>query len=208
MRGNYWRRSVWRVKITKLVLAFVALSPVLAITLGMSFGYASTGAEAEGARDWTNFTWRAFNFVVLAGLFYWLLAEKIKIFFHGRQEEVKTVLADLSISREQAEKKYAEYSAKLEEATEEIQSMAETIRSQGLNEQERIIAAAQKMAEKMMEDAHKRMEQEMKMARQELRAEAAHLSLEMARHILQKNITATDHAAMVEDYIDKVVSKH
>jgi len=60
----------------------------------------------------------------------------------------------------------------------------------------------------MTEDAHKRMEQEMKIARQELRAEAAQLSLEMARHILQQNITVADHAAMVEDYIDKVVSKH
>jgi len=208
MRGNYWRWLVWRVKISKLVLAFVALSPALVITLGMSFGYASTGEEAEGTRDWTNFAWRAFNFVVLTGLVYWLMAEKIKIFFHGRQEEVKTVLADLSISREHAEKKYAEYSAKLEEATEEIQSMAETIRRQGLNERERIIAAAQKMAGKMTEDAHKRMEQEMKIARQELRAEAAQLSLEMARQILQQNITVADHAVMVEDYIDKVVSKH
>lgn len=192
----------------KVGFGLLVLCPVLIIGLGINVAYASTGGETEGGKNWLDFAWRAFNFVVLAGIFYWLLAAKIKAFFLGRQEEVKTVLAELAKAKEEAEKKFAEYSAKLEQATEEIQSLSEMIRRQGLAEKERIIAAAQKTAEKMKEDGRKRMEQEIKMARQELQAEAVHLSLQMAQRLLQKNITETDHAAMVEDYIDKVVSKH
>jgi len=86
--------------------------------------------------------------------------------------------------------------------------MAEMIRQQGLAEKERILADAERAAGKMKEDARKRMDHEMKMARQDLRNEAVSLSVQMAREILKQQITKTDHAVMVGDYIDKVVSKH
>lgn len=208
MRGNLLGKQAWFLKMRKVASCFFILCPVLIAVLGIHVGYASTGGETAAGKNWHNFAWRAFNFVVLAGIFYWLLAAKVKAFFLGRQTEVKTALADLALAKEQAEKRFAEYNAKLEEATEEIQAMAEMIRRQGLAEKERIILAAQKSAEKMQEDARKRMAQEIKTARHELRAEAVRLSMQTAQHILQQNITATDHAAMVGDYIDKVVSEH
>jgi F-type H+-transporting ATPase subunit b len=86
--------------------------------------------------------------------------------------------------------------------------MSEMLDAQGLAEKERIIGDALKAAAKMKEDAQKRMDQEAKKARLELRAEAVRLSVEIAEEILKKQITAADHAGMVEDYIDKVVTKH
>jgi len=111
-------------------------------------------------------------------------------------------------AREDAEKKFREYDAKLDKAAEEIKAMADMLEAQGLAEKERIIGDARKAAEKMKEDAPKRMEREMKKARDQLRAEAVRLSVEMAEEILKKQITPADHAGMVGDYIDKVVTKH
>jgi F-type H+-transporting ATPase subunit b len=74
----------------------------------------------------------------------------------------------------------------LDKATEEIEAMAHLIRRQGLAEKERIIADAEKAAEKMKDDARKRMDHEMKMARQDLRDEAVRLSVEMAQEILKQ----------------------
>ena len=181
--------------------------------IGISLGatvilHASTGGHAEEGPNWVGFGWRAFNFLVLAGLLYWLMADKVKDFFRGRQEDVKTTLQGLTVAKEEAEKKFAEYNARLDKATEEIQAMAEMIRQQGLAEKERILADAERAAGKMKEDARKRMDHEMKMARQDLRNEAVSLSVQMAREILKQQITKTDHAVMVGDYIDKVVSKH
>jgi F-type H+-transporting ATPase subunit b len=184
---------------------------VLTLTVFLFFNtaYASGGGgEAEGGRNWSNFFWRAFNFAVLAGLLYWLLVRKVNDFFGGRRQDIKIALAEAVAAREEAEEKFQEYDAKLDRAREEIKAMAEMLDAQGLAEKERIIGDARKAAVKMKEDAQKRMEQEMEKARYQLRAEAVRLSVEMAEEILKKQITAADHAGMVENYIDKVVTKH
>jgi F0F1-type ATP synthase membrane subunit b/b' len=48
------------------------------------------------------------------------------------------------------------------------------------------------------------MEQELKNASQQLRSETVRLTTQMAEELLKKHIQATDHQAMVEDYIDEV----
>lgn len=182
---------------------------VFAVFLFFDVVYASEGGgEHEGGKNWADFFWRAFNFCVLAGFLYWLLAKKVKDFFVGRRDDIETALAEAVTAREEAKKKFQEYDAKLDKAREEIKAMSEMLDAQGLAEKERIIGDALKAAAKMKEDAQKRMDQEAKKARLELRAEAVRLSVEIAEEILKKQITAADHAGMVEDYIDKVVTKH
>jgi len=190
-------------------LPIITFLLTIGLTLGVTLLHASTGGgNPEEGKNWIGFGWRAFNFFVLAGLLYWLMAAKVKTFFASRQDDVKTTLQGLECAKEEAGKKFAEYSARLDKATEEIQAMADLIRRQGLAEKERIIADAERAAEKMKDDAQKRMDHEMKMARNNLRNEAVYLSVQMAQELLKQHITATDHAAMVGDYIDKVVSKH
>jgi F-type H+-transporting ATPase subunit b len=190
---------------------FHCLLILLACSLcGLASVYASGGGEAGGSEgpNWINFFWRAVNFLVLAGIIYWLLANKTRQFFSGRQKGIKTALSDAAAAREAAEKKFQEYSVKLDKATGEIDQISEMIRSQGLAEKERIIAEAKKAAEKMKEDTQVRIEQEFKKASQELRRETVRLSTEMAEEILKNHIKAEDHHSMVEDYIAKVVSKN
>ena len=187
----------------------ITLIMTVAFALCFTLSYASAGGgEAEGGKNWSDFGWRAFDFAVLAGLLYWLLAGKVKEFFSERRKSVKTSLEKVEAAKEEAKRKFAEYDAKLDKAAEEIKDMAETIRLQGLRERERIIADALRTAEKMKEDVRKRMEQEMKKARNDLRTEAARLSIDLAQEILRKEITPTDHAGMVRDYIEKAVSRH
>ena len=197
-------RSLKNISYTKTLLFILPISFLLGITLL----HASAGGHAEEGRNWIGFGWRAFNFVVLAGLLYWLMADKVREFFSSRQRDVNTTLQGLTVAKEEAEKKFAEYSARLDKATEEIEGTVDLIRRQGVAEKERIIADAEKAAAKMKDDARKRMDQEMKMARHDLRNEAVRLSVQMAQDTLKQHITATDHAVMVGDYIDKVVSKH
>lgn len=191
------------------IIGTITFSLTVAFFLCCALANASSGGgEADGGRNWIGFFWRAFNFVVLAGFLYWFLAAKVKDFFVGRQKALKAALEEAAASKEAALRKFAEYDAKLDKAAEEIKSVAEVIRAQGLAEKEKIIAAAVRAAEKMKDDARKRVEQEMKKARNDLRAEVVRLSIQMAQEILKKQITATDHAAMVEEYIDKVVNRN
>jgi F-type H+-transporting ATPase subunit b len=175
-----------------------------------TMAYASGGGETGGQEgpNWSNFFWRSINFLVLGGVLYWLLAKKVKAFFTGRRDGIRTALAEAEIAREAAANKFREYSAKLDKATEEIEQIGEMIRSQGLSEKERIIAEARKAAEKIKEDTQTRIEQELAKASQQLRSEAVRLSTQMAEELLRKHIQAADHEAMVKDYIAKVVSKN
>jgi F-type H+-transporting ATPase subunit b len=170
--------------------------------------YASAGGEESKGHNWVDFAWRALNFFVLAGFLYWLLAKKIKEFFAGRRDDIKIALEQAMAAKEEAEKKYKEYTAKLEKATEEIAGISEMIKAQGLAEKERILEDAKKAAVKMKEDTQARVEQELKKAGNLLRTEAVKLSVEMAEELLKRNITPADHDIMVKDYLDKVVSKH
>jgi F-type H+-transporting ATPase subunit b len=183
---------------------------------GLLFGlFALTAAYASGGGEgghegpsWFDFTWRAVNFLILAGVLYWLLAKKVKAFFAGRREGIRTALAQAETDRKEAEKKFREYDAKLDKATGEINEITRMIQTQGLAEKERIIADARKTAEKMKEDTQARMEQEFNKASRELRIEAVRLSTQMAAELLRKNIQADDHEALVKDYIEKVVNKN
>ena len=170
--------------------------------------YASAGGGESKGHNWVDFAWRALNFLVLAGFLYWLLAKKIKEFFAGRRDDIKIALEQAMAAKEEAEKKYKEYTAKLEKATEEIAGISEMIKAQGLAEKERILEDAKKAAVKMKEDTQARVEQELKKAGNLLRTEAVKLSVEMAEELLKRNITPADHDIMVKDYLDKVVSKH
>jgi F-type H+-transporting ATPase subunit b len=188
----------------------LCLIPLIACIFRMTAAYASGGGTtgAEEGPNWVNFFWRSINFLVLAGILYWFLAKKVKGFFTGRREGIRTALAEAVIAREAAEKKFQEYSAKLDKATGEIEAISEMIKSQGLSEKARIIEDARKVAEKMKEDTQLRMEQEFNEAAQRLRIETVRLSTQMAEELLQRHIRAADHEAMVNDSIEKVVSKH
>lgn len=189
----------------RVILCLVTL---IACSFRLAAAYASGGAAgAEEGPNWANFFWRSLNFLVLAGVLYWFLAKKAKEFFTGRREGIRTALAEAEAARQAAEKKFQEYSAKLDRTTKEIEQIGEMIKSQGLSEKGRIVQDARKAAEKMKEDTRLRMEQEFHEASQRLRVEAVRLSAQMAEELLRKHIRAADHEAMVNDSIEKVVSK-
>ncbi len=185
------------------------LAACAGVLIWLAAAHAAGGTEAGGhaGPNWGNFFWRSLNFLVLAGLCYWLMAKKVREFFTGRREGIRTALADAAASRETAQKQFAEYSAKLDKATVEIDQIGEMIKSQGTAEKARIVAEARKAAEKMKDDTRARMEQEFTAAVRQLRGEAARLSTEMAEALLRKQIRPEDHEAMVNAYIEKVVNR-
>jgi F-type H+-transporting ATPase subunit b len=197
------RRSRFRSNIIR----FVSVAFFLSCSLFVSVSAWASGGE-DGAAMGKDFAWRIFNFSIFAGILYWLLAGKIKVFFSGRRQEIKKALEEAEQVKREAEQKFKEYEEKLSKATAEISGIVEMIKSQGVAERDRILADARIAAEKMKEDTKARMDQELNQARRELREEAVSLSVQMAEEILKKTITPVDHENMVKDYLSKVVIKH
>jgi F-type H+-transporting ATPase subunit b len=191
------------------------------VVLLVAVGIAFASAEAEGGHETVKFLHffnvdqkvkdlilKSIDFFALIGLLWWLAAAKIKEFFSGRRAEIKESLEKSVERKAEAEKKYREYSEKIDKASTEIDGIIEMIKAQGITEKQKIIEDAERTAKKMKEDAHARIEQEMKKATDQLKAQSVALSVKMAEEILKKSITNDDHKTMVKEYIDKVVIKH
>lgn len=183
-----------------LALFFVIISAAIA--------YASGEGEAHGGEKIINFGWRLLNFVVLVVVFYKLSAKAVKKFFAGDREHIKVSLEEAEQAKEEARKKLDECTVRLDKAAAEIDEMADMIKAQGSAEKEKIIEDAKRAAEKMKEDAASRMEQEFSRAVNELRAEASGLSVEVAEEILKKNVGPEDHEKMVQDFLDRMVTRN
>jgi len=185
---------------------FFSLSLIFIISV--SAVYASGGEGGHSSSKLWDFGWKTFDFIVLVGFLYWLLAAKIKEFFVGRRKDIKETLENAAKQKAEAEKKHREYSEKIDKASLEIDGIFEMIKAQGIAEKQKIIDDAKKVAEKMKQDAQARIEQELQKASSQLRIEAVQLSVQMAEQILKRNITEKDHESMVKEYLDKVVSKN
>jgi len=181
-------------------MAFV----LIAVTVWAAGGEEHVDTKAQ----LIDFAWRIANFAVLLFILYKLMWKKMKTFFAGRREGIKTSLEEAEVVKAEAEKKFKEYDIKLKKAEEEIQSISEMIKAQGEEEKKRIIADAERSAVKMKEDAKARMDQELKKARNELRLEASELAVQMAEDILKKKVTKEDHESMVREYLDRMVKKN
>ncbi len=191
-------------KTASLQLLFLAM-----FMLSASIAYASGGGEGgHDSQKWTDFFWKTFDFVVLVGFLYWLLAAKIKEFFVGRRRDIKDSLEKAARQKNEAEAKFREYSEKIDKASAEIDGIFELIKAQGVEEKQKIIADAEKVARKIKEDSQLRTEQELKKASDQLRAEAVKLSIQMAEDILRRNVTVQDHETLVREYMEKAVNKN
>lgn len=189
----------------------VRLSLLFSFLFMLLVSIAFASSEGEGGHEgkkWFEFFWKTFDFVVLIGLLYWLLAEKIKNFFVGRRQDIKESLERAARQKAEAESKFREYSEKIDKASAEIDGIFEMIKAQGVVEKQKIIEDAQKVAKKIKEDAQMRTTQELKKASDQLREEAVKLSVQMAEEILKRNITEQDNEAIVREYLEKVVNKN
>ncbi|MBW6486833.1 MAG: ATP synthase F0 subunit B [Syntrophobacterales bacterium] len=189
----------------KKLFAFTVISSLLLCTFLVSAACASGGGSEDTHAKLINFAWKALDFIVLAGIIYWLVGKKAKDFFAGRREKIGKGLADAASQLEEAQRKFREYEAKLDKATVEIDELTTMIREQGQAEKQRIIKEAHQIAEKIKEDARLRMEQEFKKARHQLRLEAVSYATEMAESLLRENIRVEDHEAMTRNYINNTV---
>jgi F-type H+-transporting ATPase subunit b len=186
------------------------LAYVSAIVLLASVGFASEGGEGAHHVDkgavMKDFGWRVLNFAILLGIIIWALKKAdVKGSLAARQADIEKGLNDAEAARDAAEAKLIEYSAKLDQASKEIDELHAAIVREGEQEKSRIIAEAKSAAEKIVAQAALSAEQETVKARNELRAEAARLAVEIATGKLTSAIQKADHDRFVGEYLDKVV---
>jgi F-type H+-transporting ATPase subunit b len=170
-------------------------------------GFASEGpAHADSYAQLKDFGYRLFNFLILAAILAWAAKKAdLKGLLAARRLQVAKTLREAEEARDEAERKLAEYSEKLEKATREIDDIYTAIRQEGEAEKIRIIAEAKETAERIREQAKINARQEVETARAELRAETARLSVQLAEATLKQAVSRADQDKFVDEYLSKVV---
>lgn len=176
-------------------------------------GFASEGGEGahhvDTAKQMKDFGWRVLDFACLFALIVWALKKAdAKGSLAQRQAGIDKALKEADEAKLAAERKFAEYSAKLAAANKEIDEIYAAIRTEGEAEKARILAEARVTAEKIREQAKQTAGQEVLKARTELRKEAARLAVEIAEQNIKEKIRKDDQDRLVGEYLTKVVELH
>lgn len=186
-----------------LLLPAIFLGLILLASSGVA---AETVQHADSGAQLKDFLYRLFNFALLAGILIWAMKKaNVKGLLAGRRAEVAKVLREAEEIKEDAERKLAEYTEKLEKASSEIDEIYAAIKQEGEAEKNRIIAAANQAAERIRRQAQVAAQQEVQQASAHLQAETARLAVQLARTTLEKSVTQDDQDRFVDEYISKVV---
>jgi F-type H+-transporting ATPase subunit b len=164
--------------------------------------WASGGGQEVELESGFTLAMRFLNFLLLAGLLYYLLNKPIRNFLTQRQQGVRESLEEAERARQEAHAKYQEMERRLGQAQKEMEELRKMLVEQGRAEKERILAHAQKEAEKIRRQAEITAEQEFKKAQLVLRREAAELAARIAGTILKERIDAKDHERLIKDYVE------
>lgn len=195
--------------------SFVTTLSVCVMILGLAaLGFAQEAAEggahhANSGAQMKDFMWRTIDFALLVAIAVWALKKAdVKGSLSARRAGIEKTLQEAVAAKEAAEKKFAEYSQRLDQANKEIEVMSANMKREGELEKERIIAEANQAATRIKAQAEAAAAQEVLKAKDELRAEAAKLAVELAEQKIKQNIAKGDQDKLVGEYISKVVTLH
>ena len=152
---------------------------------------------------WTMiFTW--INMAILFTVVKKLLFKPVMNILDQRDAEIKKIYDDAHEANEKAVTLEKEYSEKMAQAREEA---GEIIRQATLTAQKRekeILESAREEVATMTRRAETQIAQERKKAYQEIKNEISDISVAIAGKMVQREIKAEDHEALISQFIENV----
>lgn len=148
--------------------------------------------------------WRVLNFAVLVVILVKFGAKPIANGLTGRQKAIKEEIEGLEARRDEAEKSYKEFTAKLSTVEKDIDTIVEKAVAQAEIEKTKIIEKAEQAADDIKRQAEMAIQNEITEARRNLKDEIAEGASVMAEELIVKNLTDDDQVKIIEDYLSKV----
>jgi len=148
------------------------------------------------------FTW--VNMFILFTLVKKILFKPVSNILDQRDAEIKKIYDDANRANEKAVNLEKEYSEKMAQARDEA---GEIIKQATLTAQKRekeIIDSAHQQVAAMTRRAETQIAQERKKAYQEIKEEISDISVAIAGKMVQREITAADHEALISQFIENV----
>ncbi len=163
-----------------------------------------TTASEEQVFNWRFLGEHMFNFVLLLGLLYFVLKDKVKNFLVERRGMISNEIDQAQKTIAEAKEKYEEYAQKLSSIESEIDSIKETLHDQGENEREEIVNQARHTSGIIAREAKETIEFETERAKREIQTEVVDQALAIAENLIRKNLGESDKEKFMENYIKHI----
>lgn len=170
---------------------------------------AAGGHHGPEAINWTDiwdkkrpaFLALVINFGALMTLYYLLGKKPIAEALKQRRVTIGKDIEEAQKLLDEAKERAKKYQADLKNADADAATAKAGLVSAGKGEVDRIVAEAQEKAERMKRDADRLVEQERKQVHQDLLLETVDLAVREAQALLEKSVTADDHARLAQDLL-------
>ena len=130
--------------------------------------------------------------------------DKIKAIIDARREAADKEITDARTAKEEAMVIKATYEQNMLESKAEAEKILQSAQQTAAKRGEQIISDAQKTAVAMKQRAEAEIAQEKKRVLNETKDEISEIAMAIAGKVVGRELTVSDHAQMVDSFIDKL----
>ncbi|MBK8407506.1 MAG: ATP synthase F0 subunit B [Sandaracinaceae bacterium] len=145
-----------------------------------------------------------FNFLILFGIFVWVIKTKVNPQLAKKREDMQEAMAEAARLKAEAEAKQREFQSRLERLDDELDAIRTDMVKAGEAERDRIVAEAEKKASRIRKDADFVIAQRFKQLREDLTKEAVESAMVAAEAVLREKATPADQTRLADVYLARL----
>lgn len=132
------------------------------------------------------------------------LFRPVKKMIDDRQAEIDTMYAEADAAKQQARALERQYEARLEDVKQESDALLRQATDRAHAREAEIVADAKRQAQALRRSAEAEIAQEKKKAVNELKGEIGGIAMDIASRVVEREVRAQDHQALIDEFIAHV----
>ena len=144
------------------------------------------------------------NLLLMCLLLSKFLLKPVTKMLEARQNDVDANYADSETAKAEAETLRDDYAKRIAEAKNEAAQITKAAADKANAQGAQIIAEAQQQAAHLKQKAEQQIEMERKKAVNELKNEISGIAIDIAEKVVEREINAKDHEALIQQFIEGV----
>jgi F-type H+-transporting ATPase subunit b len=144
------------------------------------------------------------NFTLLVILLVYFTRKPVKEMVRNRRDAIKTMVDEAAAQKSEAEKKFREFSDRLNAFESEAKAALDRAREEGETLKARIIKDAQASAERIIRDAEASSAANLNETKDQIRRETIAKAVDLAEKMIRDRLSSDDQRRIVDEYVGKV----
>lgn len=144
------------------------------------------------------------NLLILIGILVYTLRKPVKEMVASRQTAIKAQVDEARLQKNEAEKKYREFSDKLNVFESEAKQILDRAQDDAQALKTRILSDARAAADRIIKEAEVTAQANLQDYKDQIRRETIAKAVEMAESVIREGLSKDDQRRIVNEYVGKV----